>query len=153
VQIVSVLGDDFGPSLQVAVLALAGVVPGRLGAAIRSSRVLAILAGAMTLLHVSQAALALDENKYHLALWMLIWAVPVAVWLGGARGGRERLDHTRIAVMVFYLPIFLLGIAFMVVLTYLSPGLGSFVVGMLLVWWGLTQSQWQVAGQPDPHAP
>jgi hypothetical protein len=128
--------------LVVAALALVGVVPGRLGRSIRSSRILATLAGAIALLQVTHAAVAAEADKYPLAIAILIWAVPIAIWLRGGRGGRENSDHTRVAVMVFYFPIFLVGLAFLVFFTYMSAGFGGFVIGMLLVWWGLVQSPW-----------
>ncbi|MBZ5649498.1 MAG: hypothetical protein LAO18_03305 [Acidobacteriia bacterium] len=154
--------------LVVATLALAGVLPGRLGRIIRSSKTLATLAGIIALLQVTAGAIRLlqimayetsasQPDKYRLALWILLWgalfillwAVPVAIWLRGMRGSRESWDHTRLAVMVFYLPIFLLGFSFFVVGTYFGLGFGGFVIGMLLVWWGLVQSRWEIAQQQD----
>ena len=151
--------------LVVAALALGGVVPGRLGKIIRSSRVLVTLAGTIALLQVTAGAISLLQmasvemvsatDKYRTTLRMLMWAaplilmwaVPVAIWLRGARGGQEDWDHTRLAVMVFYLPIFLLGFASFAFGTYLGAGFGGFVIGMLLVWWGLVQSRWEIAPQ------
>jgi hypothetical protein len=138
--------------LVVATLALAGVVAGRLGRRIRNSRILATLAGAAVLLQVTHFAMAPAADKYPLTLSILIWDVPIAIWLRGARS-RENWNHTRVAVMVFYFPIFLVGLAFLVFFTYMSAGLGGFIIGMLLVWWGLVQSQWEIAQQQDPQAP
>ena len=160
--------------LVVAALALAGVLTGPLGRIIRSSKTLATLAGIIALLQVTAGSIRLlqitllqigiayassayQPDKYRLAPWILLWAapfillwaVPVAIWLRGTRGGRESWDHTRLAVMVFYLPIFLLGFSFFVVGTYFGLGFGGFVIGMLLVWWGLVQSRWEIAQQQD----
>ncbi|MBZ5682126.1 MAG: hypothetical protein LAO24_18685 [Acidobacteriia bacterium] len=132
--------------LVIAAFVLAAVVPGRLGRTIRSSRILATLSGAIALLQLSQAAVA-PADKYRFALWTLTWVVPIAIWLRGARGNRETWDRNRLAVMVFCLPIFLLGTAFLVVLTYFALGFGAFIVGMLLVWWGLVQSRREITEQ------
>lgn len=147
--------------LVVAALALAGLVPGRL-VRIIPSRILAVLAGAIALFEITNVAVA-SGGVYELFLtgvwtWVipvviLTWAVPPIVWLMGIRNSQDNWDHTRLSVMVFYLPIFFQGFAFSVFLTYFSPGFGSFLVGMLLVWWGLVQRQREIASRQDPHAP
>jgi hypothetical protein len=149
---IQVLRGVYLLGLVVAAVALLGLVPGKLARIIQNSRILAILAAAIALLHISNATLAFDENKSQFVLWILIWALPITLWLRGARGGGENWDRIRIALMVFYLPIFLIGIALMVTFTYLTPGFGSFVVGMLLVWWGLVQCRHEIAQPQDPNA-
>jgi len=135
--------------LLVAVFALGGAVLGRWGDTLRRNRILAVLAGTIALLEITNVAVCLglqvcEVGKWALALWVPTWVIPVAIWLVRAPGNRGTWDHTRLAVMVFYLPIFLLGFAFLVVFAYFGAGFGAFIVGMLLVWWGLVQSGQEV---------
>jgi hypothetical protein len=142
--------DVYLVGLAIAAVALLALVPGRLGKAIQNSRVLTILAATIALLHISNFALAFDNNEFRLDLWMLLWTVPIVVWLRVNRGDAGHWDRTRIAIMVFCLPIFLIGLALLVTFTYMSLGLGSFVTGMLLVWWGLVQSRHGNDQQQEP---
>jgi hypothetical protein len=127
--------------LFVTIFALAAVVPGRIGRMVRSSRVLATLAGAVVLLQVIDITLTFNMDTYRPGFAILIWAIPIAIWLRGSRSGQENWGRTRLAVMMFCLPIFLLGFAFSVFFTYIAPGFGAFVLGMLLVWWGLVRGR------------
>jgi hypothetical protein len=86
-----------------------------------------------------------DVTYLQLSFCMLMWVAPIAIWLVFARGDEERHNHTRLAVLVYYVPIFLLAFAMLPYFTYLALGFGAFIVGMLLVWWGLVQSQWEMA--------
>jgi hypothetical protein len=109
----------------------------------RGNRILSALAGIVVLFELTDLVVrdTLESSGYlQLALWMLIWIVPISIWLFFARGSEDRRNRVRMGAMVFYVPIFLLGLAFLPVHTYVARGFGSFVVGMLLVWWGLLQS-------------
>jgi len=127
--------------LLAAAIALMSLISGRLGNAIRRSRTLAFVCGMIVLLQLALVACGFTESHYRLVPAMLLWIVPAILWLRGAAIGRRDWDHVRLALMVFYLPIFLVGFAFLVVFTYFSIGFGSFVFGMLLLWWGLIQSR------------
>jgi hypothetical protein len=147
--------------LAVAVVALAGVMTGRLGRIIRRYRILAVLAGAVALFEITPVALATQILQEMSGIGRLGWAVPVAIlpwvvpislWIVGARTSRPNWDHTRVSIMIFYLPIFFLSFAFLVVLTYFALGLGCFIFGMLIVWWGVVQRQREIASQEVPSA-
>jgi hypothetical protein len=81
-----------------------------------------------------------------------MWIAPITIWLSFARGEEGRRNHTRLAVMVYYLPIFLLAFAVLPFYTYLARGFGSFIVGMLLVWWGLVRSQWEMTQKQSTNS-
>jgi hypothetical protein len=140
--------------LAVAACALAGAITGRLARVIRGNGILCTLAGTIGLFEISDLSL-IDgpgaPSYLRLGLWALLWVAPVAIWLGFARGAESYHNHARLAVMVYCLPIYLLGFAFLPFYTYLALGFGIFVVGMLLVWWGLVQSRWEVAQQQNPQ--
>jgi hypothetical protein len=132
--------------LAVAALAFVGVLGGRLARVIRGSRILATAAGIIALLGLSD----LGDRDFGV-WWTLLWIVPIAIWLGFARGSEDRRNHTRLAVMVYYLPIFLFAFAFLPFNTYLAPGFGTFVAGTLLVWWGFVQSRREATPIQNPH--
>jgi len=141
--------------LVVASLALAAVALGRWGRNIRTSRILKTLAGVIALLEITSIAvtMAFVDHESLPSLWRLLWIIPVVIWLWGAHRGGESWDRTRLAVMVFYLPIFFLGLAFLVFLTYQSAAIGAFIGGTLLVWWGLVQSGWEAGHGEDSRRP
>ena len=126
--------------LAVAVLAFMGVLGGRLARVIRGSRILATAAGIIALLGLGD----LGDTEFGV-WWTAIWILPIAIWLGLARGSDDRRNHTRLAVMAYYLPIFLFAFAALPLNTYLAPGFGAFVAGTLLVWWGFVQSRQEAA--------
>lgn len=147
-----VQGAVYPLGLILAALALGGVLPGRLGRTIRGNRMLVTLAGAIALLGVSGPAggwVLLPGNypagKLTLPLLILTWAAPITLWLVRARSEGENWNRTRVAVLVFYLPLFFLSFSFLPVLTYFAMGFGAFLAGMLLVWWGFIQGRRQIA--------
>jgi hypothetical protein len=52
-----------------------------------------------------------------------------------------------VAIMVFYLPIFLLWLGFLPFETYLSIGYGAFMAGIFLMRWGFVQGGRKIAEQ------
>lgn len=127
--------------LLVAILALASLVPGRLAKFVHRSRMLQATTAMIDLLQLSWIAFGIQDSEFMLLVAMLVWLVPAAFWLRAAAVGKKDWDHVRLAIMVFYLALFFSGIGFLVVFSYFSPGFGSFVVGMLLMWWGLVQCE------------
>lgn len=131
-----------------AVLAFAGVVAKAVGRRIRRSRMLAVLAGILSLLEVTKLAVIwpLGDTVIPLVmLWPILWLVPVVLWLVANRDDREGWDRIRVAIMVFYLSLFLLWLGFFPFVAYLGAGYAAFVAGILLLWWGFVQGSGQGA--------
>lgn len=131
-----------------AVLALAGVLIKGAGRRIRGSKMLAALAGILSLLEVTKLAVIWPLGHAAIPLvmlWLIVWLVPIILWLTASRADGEGWDRTRVAIMVVYLPLFLLWLGFLPFVAYLGVGYGAFVSGMLLLWWGFVQSSGQVA--------
>ena len=58
----------------------------------------------------------------------------------------------RIAILVFYLPIFMIAFALAVFFSYFAIGYGAFLLGMLILWWGLVQSSDGLMPRKDTEA-
>lgn len=132
----------------VAVLALAGVLIKGARRRIRESRMLAGMAGILSLLEVTKLAVTWQLPSTGITLvmlWPILWLVPIVLWLMTSRGNSEGWDRTRVAIMVFYLLLFLLWLGFLPFVAYLGVGYGVFVTGMLLLWWGFVQGSGQGA--------
>jgi len=132
--------------LFVAILALVRILPWQRLRSISGGRTLATMAGAIALFEITDIAignimLQMLRSGLVIALWLLIWFVPVATWLTRALDSQANRDRTHLAVMVFYLPVFFNGFAFWVLHAYFSFGYGIFVAGMLLLWWGIVQDE------------
>lgn len=140
--------------LVISVATLAAVLAGSAGDALRRSRPLMVGMGGLGLFFICDYTFAwarfvgeIVPEGPTFAIWMVLWLLPVALWLGRARGDPRRWEHTRLAVMILYLPIFFASFYWLVFLAPYAPGYISFVVAMLLLWWGLVQSQWEVSGR------
>lgn len=137
--------------LALTVTALASIVAGRVGDKLRRSRGMGILAGTLALYGISDFTFAwlrvlpLRPEWLQFGAWIGAWIVPSALWVWRARGDKLQRSYTRLAVMVFYLPIFFVGLSLLVFMASFSPGYYCFVIGMFLLWWGFVQSQWEVA--------
>jgi hypothetical protein len=138
--------------LLVSVVGLVGVLAGRAGDGLRGSRPLAILSGTVALFGVSDFLLAWEFSDtpqgFNLALRLVVWTLPIGLWLWRSRGDPGQFAYTRLAVMVLYLPILFSCLALLPILVSDLLGYAFFLLGMLLVWWGTAQSQWEVAAPP-----
>ncbi|HUJ93556.1 MAG TPA: hypothetical protein VLW46_01175 [Candidatus Bathyarchaeia archaeon] len=134
-----------------ALLALVGALPVGVRLRIRESGMLAALAGILALLEVTTVGLTTwPRHNVPVALsllWLIVWAIPVVIWSVFRRKGNGGWNHTRVAIMVFYLPLFLLWLGFLPFVTYLAIGYGAYVGGVLLIWWGFVQGGRQRAAQ------
>lgn len=131
-----------------AVLALIAVVAHRSGRRIPGNRIFAALAGILSLQEVTSLAVTWrreDTGTPLFVLWLILWAVPIVIWLMSKRSDVESWSRTRVAIMVLYLPVFLLWLGFLPFVTYLGIGYGAFVAGMLLMWWGFLQGGREIA--------
>jgi len=141
-------------ALAVALLALAAVSAGRAGDRLRRSRLMGIVSGTLALFGICDFTFAwirvwTDSVRFegaNFAVGIVVWLLPIALWLWRARCGGERCAHTRLAVMVLYLPILFFSLAFLISLV--PVGYISFFLGMLLVWWGFVRSQCEGARSP-----
>lgn len=154
--------------LAVSLLALAAVLVGPAGDRLRRSRLLGIVSGTLALFGICDFTFAwirllspsgsltsysrrMEFEWADSAVGIVVWLLPIALWLWRARGAGEQWAYTRLAVMVLYLPILFFSLAFLIFLVPSDGGARgyvSFLVGMLLVWWGFIQSQWE--GVPSP---
>ncbi len=144
-------------ALFVAILALVRILPSKRSRSIGAGRTLATLAGAIALFEITNCAM--ENNMLQLlrswgvvALWLLIWFVPAAIWLMRNLDSQANRDRAHVAVMVFYLPIFFNAFAFWILHSYFSLGYGIFVAGMLLLWWGIVQNEHEIAQQQDSRS-
>jgi hypothetical protein len=131
-----------------AVLALIAVVAHRSGRRIPGSRIFAALAGILSLQEVTSLAVTWrreDTATPLFVLWLILWAVPIVIWLMSKPSDVESWSRARVAIMVLYLPVFLLWLGFLPFVTYLGIGYGAFVAGMLLMWWGFLQGGREIA--------
>lgn len=132
----------YGLSLLVALFAIAGVAARRFEKVLPGTRILTAFAGIVALLELTGMATSLVGEfigKWVVVPWLACWAIPIAIWTAKAKRGTEG-DALRIAILVFYLPVFMIAIAFLVFFSYFAIGYGAFLLGMLLLWWGLVQS-------------
>jgi hypothetical protein len=132
----------YGLSLLVALFALAGVATRRFEKVLPGTRILTAFAGIVALLELTGMATSLVADligKWVVVPWLACWAIPIAVWTAKAKAGTDG-DPVRIAILVFYLPVFMIAIAFMVFFSYFAIGYGAFLLGMLMLWWGLLQT-------------
>ena len=136
-----------------AALAAISASDGRVARLLRSSRSLCIPSGIIALFELTElAGFSLYNGPFGLpfafAVFALIvmWIAPIAIWIEErARFDGQRAKHSSVAVMVYYMPIFLLAFAFLPLHTYFAGGFGLFIVGMLLVWWGFVTSGREIA--------
>jgi hypothetical protein len=137
--------------LALTVMALASIMAGRVGDALRRSRGMGILGGTLALYGICDFTFAwlrvahLRPEWLQFGAWIGAWIAPSALWVWRARGDKKQWSYTRLAVMVFYLPIFFVGLSLLVFMASFAPGYYCFVVAMFLLWWGLVRSQWEVA--------
>lgn len=137
-----------------AVAALVGVVVKRHKNETQSYRILAAAAGIATLSEITK--LGLTRQRWAagtplIILWSILWLAPIVTWFVTNRANVEGWDRTRLAIMLFYLPMFLLWLTFLPFETYLSMGYGAFMTGMLLLWWGFLQGGSQTYADPTAH--
>lgn len=89
--------------------------------------------------------LGLPPGIWALMLFICACIVPPTLWLWRATrtsGG----DHTCVALMVALLPVLYFTLIFGCYTAIMDPdmwGLESFLLGMLLLWWGLVKNRWE----------
>ena len=76
-----------------------------------------------------------------LVLWLLACLVPAALWFSFVRGTPEHRQRVRLILMVYCLPIFLVGFAFLPINVYFALGHGALIGGLVLLWWGFLQER------------
>jgi hypothetical protein len=130
----------YGLSLLVALFAMVGVGAERLGKILPGKKILAVFAGTVALLEVTETApipLVDSLGKWVVVAWIACWAIPIGIWIAKSK---SEGDPARMAILVFYLPFFMIGFALSVLFSYFAFGHGAFLLGMLMLWWGLVQS-------------
>jgi hypothetical protein len=129
--------------IAVAVVALINFVLGRAGNAVRKNRWLACLAGALGVYVLCDFTFGwlwlnpLEPHGFVFAVWLAAWIVPIVVWLWRARRAGEQRQHSQVALMIFYLPIFFISLCFLIFLASFAPGIFFYVIGVLFLWRGL----------------
>jgi hypothetical protein len=135
----------------IALLGLSAVVMGHAGDRLRRSNSLVCLSTVIALFGVCDLTLGvarLDSMVpavLNLSILGMIWVLPIALWVRRARGDRAHWDRTRLAIMVFYLPVVFAGLALIPLALILVPSYAFFQLGSVFLAWGFTHSRWEVA--------
>lgn len=136
--------------LAIAILALAAAVAGRAGNSLRRKHVLAVASGTLAVFAVTDnvfgwiRSIEIMPHWLNVILWTLAWILPVMLWRIRAHGPLMKWEHTRMAVMIFYVPFFFWFLALLPYTTDSAVGYSFFLIGTLLLWWGFVQSGWEV---------
>jgi hypothetical protein len=137
-------------ALGIALLGLAAVAMTRLGDRLRRSYALVFLSAAIALFAACDLTLGvarLDSmvpSVLNLVVLGVIWVLPIAIWVWRAQGDSAHWDRTRLAVMIFYLPVVFAGLALVPLVLILVPAYACFLLGAVLLAWGFTQSRREV---------
>jgi len=138
-------------ALGIALLALGAVAMRRLGDRLRRTYALVFLSTAIALFAACDLTLGvarLDSmvpSVVNFAVLGMVWVLPIAIWVWRAQGDSGPWDLTRIAVMIFYLPVVFAGLALVPLALILVPSYAFFLLGAVLLAWGFTQSRQEVA--------
>ncbi|MBZ5649411.1 MAG: hypothetical protein LAO18_02870 [Acidobacteriia bacterium] len=136
--------------LAIAILALAAAAAGRAGNSLRRSHILAVASGTLAVFAVTDnvfgwiRSIHIMPHWLNVILWTLAWILPVMLWRKRAHGPHKEWEHTRMAVMIFYVPFFFWFLALLPYTTDSATGYSFFLIGTLLLWWGFVQSAWEV---------
>jgi len=123
----------------------------RLGDRLRRTYALVFLSTAIALFAACDLTLGvarLDSmvpSVVNFAVLGMVWVLPIAIWVWRAQGDSGPWDLTRIAVMIFYLPVVFAGLALVPLALILVPSYAFFLLGAVLLAWGFTQSRQEVA--------
>ena len=137
-------------ALGIALLGLSAVVMGHAGDRLRRSSSLVFLSTVIALFGVCDLALGVSRldsmvpTVLNFTVLGMAWLLPIALWVWRERGDRAHWDRTRLAVMIFYLPVVLAGLALIPLALILVPSYGFFLLGSVLLAWGFTQSRREV---------
>lgn len=133
--------------LAVAVTCLAAVLAGRHGDRLRKSKAMVIITGVLALYGACDFTFGWARTlDFPEAVVFVIFAsaciLAPTLWVWRARQPRQ-WNQTRLAIMIALLPVMFFTFAFGVFTAFPDlHGLGSFLFGMLMLWWGLVQSRW-----------
>jgi hypothetical protein len=134
-------------ALGVALLGLLAVVMGHAGDRLRRSNSLVFLSIVIALFGVCDLTFGvarLDSMVpavLNFGVLGMVWLLPIALWVWRERGGRAYWDRTRLAVMIFYLPVVFAGLALIPLALILVPSYAFFLLGSVLLARGFTQSR------------
>ena len=134
--------------------ALLAAALGRRGMALRNNRAVGFLSMTVALFCACDLAMGvarLDDlvpQLLNLAVLGVIWIVPIAIWMRRSRMAPPSRDHSRVAILVFYLPICCIGFALFPLALILVPSYGFFMAGSVLLALGFLQSRWEMAFFP-----
>jgi hypothetical protein len=146
-------------TLALAALALAAVAARRKGDRLCKAKVLASVSTVIAIFALSDLPLGvarLDSTVprlLNLVVLGLLCALPVALWILRAGGDSTRWSRTRIAVMVFYLPVVLAALGLLPLALVLVPGYACFVLGTGFMALGFVRSRWEAAVRPERFEP
>ncbi len=137
-------------AIGVSLLGLISVLAGKRGESIGRSRSLVALSGILALFLICDFTFGwirfyseVVPAKLLFGVSMIVWLLPVVLWLWRARTGGERWNSTRLAILTLYLPIFFFTVSFLIPTIQIVPSYVLNLAGLLLLWWGFLQSGWQ----------
>jgi len=151
-------------ALLLGLAALLSVATGKRGIAIREFRPLLIVSGVLALFTTTDYAFAylrfitcglplfrdptlgerIMENLI-LTQWLVVLALPLALWFTPTRSQGENRDRNRIVAMILFLPPFCFALFWLSFVVFHVAGFAAFWIGSLFLWWGFLQS-----GQESP---
>jgi len=127
-------------------------ISGARGTRLRQNRTLVVITGCLGLYAICDFTFGWARvlsllQPLQVVVWLVAWIIPAPVWIIRTPQA-ERWDHTRLAIMVALLPVMFftctMGVYTALELEDLN-GLGVYLVGILLLWWGVAQSAFRPA--------
>jgi hypothetical protein len=136
-------------AIGISLLGLTAVLAGKRGESIRRSRSLSVVSAILTLFLLCDLTFGWARQSRLVppglvfVASVVVWLLPVGLWLWRGRTGGERWDHTRLAILTLYLPIFFFTLSFLIPTVQIVPHYVIELIGLLFLWWGFMQSGWQ----------
>jgi hypothetical protein len=136
-------------AIGISLLGLIAVLAGKRGETIRRSHFLSVVSAILALFFVCDFTFGwarlsrLVPPGLVFGVSVVVWLLPVGLWLWRGRGGGEHWNRTRLAILILYLPIFFFTVSFLIPTIQIVPYYVIELIGLLFLWWGFMQSGWQ----------
>jgi hypothetical protein len=136
-------------AIGISLLGLIAVLAGKRGETIRRSHFLSVVSAILALFFVCDFTFGwarlsrLVPPGLVFGVSVVVWLLPVGLWLWRGRGGGEHWNRTRLAILILYLLIFFFTVSFLIPTIQIVPYYVIELIGLLFLWWGFIQSGWQ----------